>query len=348
MSITKVAKLAGVSNSTVSRVINSHPRVAPETAKVVRAAMARLSYAPSDRRPGPKPNNRSRVTSTNIVFLMLGSPRGQSTPGFERLLHGVSMGASTHGLNFTFAHVPDVSQLQGRLDESRTDGVILHGAADDDSRARFERYPAVWVMCNRRRPDWGDQVMPDTYHIGELAAHYLKSKGHERIAYLNLDGRFWPFEMTSHAFAIVSRELNMNTSVLARDREESSGYWPAHGARAVDSLVEQFVALPDKPTGIFFADDMQAAILQPALQRAGVKIGKGVDAISCNNERPYLMGLNPVPAVIDTRFESIGRRAVEQLLWRIENRTVSERFLTAIEPGLVGADGEALDVGEWK
>ena len=55
MSISKVAKLAGVSSSTVSRVINNHPRVAPETAENVRKAMRALSYTPSDRRPGPKP-----------------------------------------------------------------------------------------------------------------------------------------------------------------------------------------------------------------------------------------------------------------------------------------------------
>ncbi len=343
MSITKVAKLAGVSSSTVSRVINSHPRVAPETAKVVRAAMARLSYAPSDRRPGPKPANRTRLTNANVVFLMLGSPRGQSTPGFERLLRGVSLAASTQKLNFSFTHIPNVEQLQVRLDEGRIDGVILHGAATEQVRERFERYPAVWVMCNRRRPSWGDQVMPDTYHIGELAANYLKSRGHERVAYLNLDGTFWPFEMTSHAFSIVGRELDMKTTILTREREESGGYWPAHSAHLVESLVAEFVALPNKPTGIFVADDMQAALLQPALQRAGVKIGKGIDLVSCNNERPYLIGLNPAPVVIDTHIESIGRRAVEQLLWRIENRSVNERILTAIEPGLVGPDGSPMD-----
>jgi LacI family transcriptional regulator len=346
MSINQVAKLAGVSNSTVSRVINSHPRVAPETAKVVKAAMARLNYSPSDRRPGPKPHARSRLVNSNVVFLMLGSSRGQSTPGFERLVHGVSMGASQHGLNLTFANVPDVSQLQVHFDESRTDGIILHGAATPEVRQRFERFPAVWVMCNRRRPDWGDQVMPDTYRIGELAALHLRSRGHKHLAYLNLDASFWPFQMTSHAFATVAAEQGMKTAIVVRDREESTGYWPTHSAHAVDKLVEKFLALPEQPTGLFLADDMQAALVQPVLQRAGVKVGKGVDLVSCNNERPYLIGLNPIPHVIDTRVEAIGRRAVEQLLWRIENRSVHERFVTAIEPGLIDADGQPVDVDQ--
>src|SRR5205823_13632548 len=54
MSIFDVADLARVSSSTVSRVINNHPRVAPETAQSVRKAMKTLGYTPSERRPGPK------------------------------------------------------------------------------------------------------------------------------------------------------------------------------------------------------------------------------------------------------------------------------------------------------
>src|SRR5690606_29746278 len=86
MSITEVAKLAGVSTSTVSRVINNHPRVAPETAAAVRKAMDTLSYAPSDRRPGPKPASRNRSTTGSIAFLAFGTSRRTATPGFGELL----------------------------------------------------------------------------------------------------------------------------------------------------------------------------------------------------------------------------------------------------------------------
>ena len=71
MPISEVAKLAGVSSSTVSRVINNHPSVAPETVTSVRNAMQQLGYAPSERRPGPKPSFRSRTGTANIAFLVL-------------------------------------------------------------------------------------------------------------------------------------------------------------------------------------------------------------------------------------------------------------------------------------
>src|SRR3954470_7537650 len=127
MSISKVAKLAGVSSSTVSRVINNHPRVAPETAQAVRKAMQSLSYTPSERRPGPKPSFRSRSGVANIAFLVLGTSRSRATPAFEDLLRGVSAGASKNDLNLIFNHVSEADHLPGRIFDQRIDGVLLHG-----------------------------------------------------------------------------------------------------------------------------------------------------------------------------------------------------------------------------
>src|SRR5688572_15597772 len=107
MSISKVAKLAGVSSSTVSRVINNHPRVAPDTALSVRRAMQELGYTPSETRPGPKPQSRSRKESPEIAFLVLGTSRSRATPAFQDLLRGVSMAATSNDLNLIFHHVSD-------------------------------------------------------------------------------------------------------------------------------------------------------------------------------------------------------------------------------------------------
>src|SRR5689334_20512258 len=189
MSISKVAKLAGVSSSTVSRVINNHPRVAPDTAQNVRNAMQTLGYVPSDRRPGPKPSFQSRIGAANVAFLVLGASRNRATPGFEDLLRGVSTAASQVNLNLIFGHVADTSELPSRLVGQKIDGLLLHGLAPSgDLRERLRRIPTVWLMGNRQRPEWGDQVLPDAFTIGELAAKYLTSRGHQQLAFLNMDG----------------------------------------------------------------------------------------------------------------------------------------------------------------
>jgi LacI family transcriptional regulator, galactose operon repressor len=123
----------------------------------------------------------------------------------------------------------------------------------------------------------------------------------------------------------------------------SPDYWHRFHSESVDSLVQQFMSLSERPTGIFVADDMQIALIQPALQSRGLEIGPGkTELISCNNEKPYLVGLSPKPAVIDIRVESIGRRGVEQLLWRLQHLEVPERVIATIEPFIVSSETPAL------
>lgn len=335
MSISKVADLAGVSSSTVSRVINNHPRVAPETAKAVKAAMSKLQYVPSDRRPGPKPGSRSRNSSLTVAFFVLGTADGRATPAFQDLLRGVSDTLHREGIDLLFSHVNDLAELAQRLGDRKLDGVLLHGAlAKPLDASALRGLPVVWLMGNRTRPTFGDQVLPDTYGIGETAATYLVGRGHRHVAYLNLDRVHWPFRVTGHAMVSAASELGAVGRVVDQPREDVEGsYWPAHRPQAADRLVDQLLKLDPMPTGLFIADDMQTALIQPALQRRGVAIGPGqVEIISCNNETPYLVGLSPRPAEIDIRVEAIGRHAVQQLVWRIDHRHVTERIITSIEP----------------
>lgn len=338
MSINKVAKLAGVSSSTVSRVINNHPRVAPETAQNVRKAMQELNYTPSDRRPGPKPSFRSRTGVANIAFLVLGTSRSRATPAFEFLLRGVSTGASRNDLNLIFNHLSDADHIPPRILDQRIDGVLLHGAMPgSELRDRLQRLPTVWLMGNRRRPDWGDQVLPDGFEIGEMAARYLMNRGHRNLAFLNLDAGHWLLRFYGRAFAAAASDADAEVQSLELERQlDPEGYWREHNPESVDTLIRQYLSMSPRPTGIFVADDMQVAMLQPALQKHGVELGPGkVEIISCNNEEPYLVGLSPKPAVIDIRVESIGARGVDQLLWRLEHSDLHERIITAIEPFVI-------------
>jgi LacI family transcriptional regulator len=348
MSINDVAKLAGVSNSTVSRVMNNHPRVAPETAQAVKKAMAQLGYKPSERRPGPKPATRSRAGGATIAFLVFGTQRSRATPAFEELLHGVSQGASEFDLNLVFTHVPDTEHLPTRVLDQKVDGVLMHGAMPSpEIRQRLLKIPTVWLMGNRRRPEWGDQVMPDGYEIGELAARYLISRGHRHLAFLDLDANHWPFRIYGHAFGAGAMEAGATVQMIEQRREPSPDYWRTHSAESVEALVRRYAQLDPRPTGVFVADDMQVAMIQPEMQKQGVEIGPGkVELISCNNEKPYLIGLTPRPAVIDIRAGSIGKRGVEQLVWRLDRGGMPERIITAIEPYVVTHEGKTMTVAQ--
>ncbi|HEX8339676.1 MAG TPA: LacI family DNA-binding transcriptional regulator [Tepidisphaeraceae bacterium] len=344
MSITRVAKIAGVSSSTVSRVINNHPKVAPHTLDAVRKAMKSIGYTPSDRRPGPKPAQRALARATNIAFFVLGTGARRATPAFESLLRGVSMAADQHGLNLVFNQISDPEQLTERVLGGKMDGVLLHGALPtQEPFEQIRRIPTVWLMGNRRRPKWGDQVMPNHYEVGYLAAKYLLGRGHKNLASFNLDGGHWGLALYGHAFRSTVRIDGGQAHALEMNRELTSGYWQEYSPHSVEAFVQRYLRINPRPTGLFVADDMQVAMIQPALQRAGVEIGPGrVEVVSCNNEQPYLVGLSPKPTEIDIHAESIGRRGVDHLLWRIAHAQTEERTTTIIEPFLVDGLGVRL------
>jgi DNA-binding LacI/PurR family transcriptional regulator len=346
MSINTVAKLAGVSTSTVSRVINNHPRVAPETERSVRKAMQELGYTPSDRRPGPKSAGRLKTEKKRAAFLVLGASGQQATPAFAGLLRGVSLGGADNGIDVAFHFVPDPEEISGWILDQRMDGLLLHGTRPSgEIERRLRKIPTVWLMGNRRRPDWGDQVMPDSYEIGHLAAEYLITRGHKHLAFMNLDAGFWPFRLYCQSFTAAAADQATPVIAVEQPLENSPDYWHRHSQKGVSDLVERFLALSPRPTGIFVADDMQVALLQPALQTRGVELGPGhTQIISCNNESPFRVGLSPRPAAIDIRVESIGRRGVEQLLWRMAHLHLQERLICAVEPLVIDFEVSAQSV----
>src|SRR5207244_5084459 len=122
LAIREVAQLAGVSTSTVSRVINDRPNVAADTVASVKRAIGQLSFAPSPRRCGPKPGAASPIRTATIAFLVFGTSGSHPAPAFEKLLRGVSSASSQRDLSLIFSFVSDPSQLPPRISDRRVDG----------------------------------------------------------------------------------------------------------------------------------------------------------------------------------------------------------------------------------
>ena len=346
MSLQSVAQLAGVSTSTVSRVVHDHPSVARETASAVRQVMERLRFTPSPRRAG-RPRRVEQAGS--LGFVVLGTSGTNTAPAFEKLLRGVSSACTDNGLRLTIGFVSaDAAHAPQWLANGEVDGLLLHGEQPTNlAPSRLRDLPAVWLMANRHRPSWGDQVMPNNAVIGDLAARYLVRRGHRRLAHLGVGGDAWSLKLRAFAFVRAAGDAGAAAEVLeapadapATAQAAAADYWCADGlASAADLLVEQLVNRDpaSRPTGLFVAEDRLLPEVDAAFRRRGLRCGPGADAeiVSCNNARPHHVGLQSQPAVIDIHPEAIGRRGVEQLIWRMRNRDVCERVRTMVDPVLI-------------
>lgn len=338
MTLEEIAKLAGVSTSTVSRVIHNHPQVTPQTATSVRSVMDAANFKPS-RRTRRKPESPAPAkTATSAMLLIIGTPSPGSATGFERLLKGVSTQAAETDIDLEIQFICPTDTRGASLNLQHTDGILIHGDPPAPQlQRRLERIPTVWLMANRVRPAWGDQVLPDNTAIGELAAAYLTGRGHRELAICSIGWDSWSMEVRSRAFCRAARDAGARAVSIEPGRDQSDQATDLHAAAG--RLVDELLAVDPRPTGLFIAEDRQVVPIATALASHGLSTGSAghFEIISCNNEPSHLMGLNPQPATIDIQAELIGQRGVEQLRQRLETPGSHGRVRTLIEPIVVEA-----------
>lgn len=337
MSIAQVARLAGVSTSTVSRVLNAHPSVAPATKKSVRRAIEDLGFTPIQRRIGRGESASPIRPVGTLGFLVLGSDGTAPAPAFMRLLQGVTAASERHGVNLVFSFVSDLGQLPRKVEESHFNGLLLHGELPTGEIAeRLKKIPAVWLMANRQRPTWGDQVMPENINVGELAASYLTQHGHEHLAYVGMGSNSWYIGVRILAFQHAAAEKGAESIVLTAPRGECDRLGQAPiSAEAGEAIIARVLQTAPQTTGLFVAEDRMLPAIYAALARRGIQIGKDIEIISCNYEQPHFLNLRPNPASIDIRPDVIGSCGVERLLWKIRHPDCRERLKIMIEPILI-------------
>lgn len=177
--ITDVAKLAGVSLSTVSRAMNGNPTVDPALAERVRAAAAQLGYTAS---PVARSLVLGRTQTVAVVIPDL------ENPTFQAILRGLSRAAAADGYHVLVADSRedlDEEHALARATRLRTDGVILCAprmSEDELAEVLPALSPAVVV---NRGPQTGTPVVGADYEAGtRQILDHLTALGHRRLVYL--------------------------------------------------------------------------------------------------------------------------------------------------------------------
>ena len=181
-----VARLAGVSHQTVSRVLNNPPNVRTETARRVRAAIAELGYRPN------RAAQNLRQRASRCIGLKMVTPPGVSTL-LDRFLHALTEAAGDVGYHILlFAAVEDeLATYEDLIRTGTVDGFVLFDVEVGDARLPGLARRGIPFVCFGRprgqrheRFRWVD--VDGAYGITKAVDH-LVSLGHRRIAYLG-----WP------------------------------------------------------------------------------------------------------------------------------------------------------------
>lgn len=338
VSIIDVAELAGVSKSTVSRVINQAPGVNADVAKSVLSAMEKLGYHPSARRRGPKTIARRGIRSGNILLLVLGQQVAElyRMPVFPALLQGVEAAVREAGLYLILAAYHPDEPLPAAVGGNQVDGAILfqpsvtEHALPTAIKARFERLPTVGLMRGFDDP-WPrmDRVLYNNSAVGQLAARHLLSRGHTHVAFVNIERDHPAFLDRQRTFAAAIRDAGAEITELISPRQRNQ---IVNETEEIRSLLESLSSR--KFTGLFVPTDAQLPALYAALERSGIS-PSSLDIIGCNNQTSIHAGLSSKPASIEINLEMVGRVGVQWLLWRLAHLDHANRITLNIEPYVV-------------
>lgn len=348
MSIADVARLAGVSRATVSRVINKRNGVSAEIAQAVRVAVQELGYHPPplERRPGRRVPLVSRE-GPGLIAVVVVDDLYQHTPGvFAAHLKGIEREAAENGLGVIVTHLGGGARTTPALSSPRIEGAILLGSAANEAvQHSLSRFTSVWLSSHHDQQ--GDTVLAGNQQISRIAVEYLVGRGHKQLGFLAVMSNYPAYPARAEAFQFCASQFGAQASIFM-DTPEAI---PAIALQGTDDVqariaqqVERMLAASVRPTGLFVPNDLMTAMTYVSLRSRGVIPGRDIDLISCNNEISYLVGLDPRPATIDIGAEMIGQRCVEQLLRKIRHPEESRQVQIAVTPVLIAHQPEKMNV----
>ena len=305
-----VARVAGVSRATVSRVVNDSPRVSPEVRAAVETAIRDLGYTPNRAA-------RSLVTRrSDSIAVVITEPTGRlfSDPFFPRLVRGVANELAVRDMQL-------VLLMPERSEEPRTvryltgghvDGALLVSLHGDDpipAALAARGVPGVFVG----RPPQGAEVSyvdVDNRQGGRRATAHLLEQGARRVA--TIAG---PEDMAAGIDrfdgwrdAIRAAGLEVDQRLVARGDFTHEG-----GAAAMERLL---AAAPDMD-GLFAASDLMAAGALAVLAARGIRVPEDV-LVAGFDDSPIAAATRPALTSVRQPIEELGREGIHLLLDTIE------------------------------
>jgi LacI family transcriptional regulator len=302
VTIRDVAREAGVSVATVSRVLNNSGPVHELTRDRVRQIARLLRYSPS-------PAARTLITSTTqTIGVLLPNLYGEF---FSEVIRGIDQAAQRSGFHLlvSSSHA-DRSELETALRamRGRVDGLIVM-IPDIDAEALLENLPArlpiVLVSAVLESHPFPSLTI-DNYEGAYRLTRHLIERGHSAVAMIKGSERNQEAgeRLRGYRAALRDAELPHDPKLeIAGDFTEAAG----------DRAVAEILALEPRPSAIFAANDAMAIGALSVLREAGVRVPEEM-AVAGFDDIPIARYISPPLTTVRVGISALGERATQKLL----------------------------------
>ncbi len=311
VTIYEVAKLAGVSLATVSRVINNSPTVKEETKKKVLAVINSLGYKPSGLAQGLATNKTTNIgviiPSANYVYI-------------SSLLNGITDVCKSKGFTvtlYTTSHSrEDASICLEKVIKSHVDGVIVFDdELNEEDFSTIQSYSVPVLAINSEIS--GERCASISFGYEHLFKNIMKdyfTKGNKPISFLHVHNAGRLLRRIENSFIKTSMDENKEYSIINCDDSYTRTY--------TDFL--EIFKKRNKMYVIAYRDSIAAAVLDAALD-LGLSIPDDVEVLSIIGTK-YSWILRPQISAMHIDMQEVGRRAVYMLIDLINDQLYEKRY----------------------
>ncbi len=303
-----VARQAGVSVATVSRVLNGRVTVDGKLRERVNAAVAALGYRPN------RLARNLRMNSTNVLAVVI--PDIQN-PFFVSAARGAEEAAFQAGYTLLLCNTDDDPEREKSyfqvLSDEAVAGIIV--CSTDEClgaipvRAALDEGIAVVALDRRVEGAPVDAVLSDNFGGGRLGVSYLVELGHRRIGLIAGPDRFAPGRERRLGYeqALLDRGLAVERELIkATDFKIESA----------DAATEALLRLDERPTALFISSGYSAIGALRAIYRCGLRIPDDISVIVFD-DLDWTSAYNPPLTAVAQNTRQLGKIASELLLRRI-------------------------------
>jgi LacI family transcriptional regulator len=324
VTIQEIADLVGVSKFAVSRALSSKPGVSAQTREMIFKAAGQLGYFKNNE---PKrftvklhEYNNSVISGTIVVLFPNIRYQNEDSVYWGPVFEGILDRLNQEGLDILTLTEPSVDHVFSVLNPEAIRGVITIGSISTQILQDIGRLNIPVVMVDHVDPAFQcDTVFTDNFNAMRNIMVKLVSRGYRNYQFVgnirdaqSFYERWLAFKTTLEEHGV---ELNQDPLLIGSEADDIYKLFPKI---SLDALPEVFVC----------ANDSNAAFLIDRLRNSGKHVPDSCVVTGFDNT----METHPILATVNVNKELLGRRAVDQMLWRCANRS------TAFERKLIYSD----------
>ncbi|MGH7495634.1 MAG: LacI family DNA-binding transcriptional regulator [bacterium] len=300
--IKDIAKLANVSQSTVSKALNDRPDIGLETKEHILKIVEQHNFLPNASGKALK----SKVTENiGVIFRRDDNPLS-SNPFYSRVLEGIEAELAFNDYNLVLHLVPEhkIPVLPKMVRERHVDGVVLVGIKHE-AFVRQLQHAHVPVILIDPKADIANcpQVRIDNENGAFLATQHLIQCGHERIGFISGELSRLSFKQRLDGYA---KALKYHNLAVEEDLIKAGGLEEGY------QLTKALLQMSPRPTAVFAANDINAIYGYKAINEFGLRIPDDISVVGFDDIDLSKMAIPPLTTVRVYK-EELGSVAVRNL-----------------------------------